>query len=553
MYIIFPPKSFGQNLWLNIKGAKSDETKTVDSLNYQKRHVDFKSLTTEVNNTQQTLYELGYIENEAYGIEKINDSTFSVKIALKRKFNSIRIYYDNETLNASTIKPISNEIFDGYFETPFNQVEKALNRINQKISENGLPFSKLNLSDIKIKNDSTIQAQLIIRSAKKPRSIDNIVLRGYEKFPKSFLKHYLKIKPGQVFDLTAIKNKTEQLANLNFAKELRSPEVLFSKDSTILYVYTEKTTSNAFDGFLGFGTNEDSNKLEFDGYLSLNLTNNLNFGESFRLLYKSDENDQKTFESNVTMPYVFNSPIGIEFALRIFKKDSSFTTTNQTAKINYQINAKHHIDLGITSTESSYLQSTNSPTLRDYDSNFFTISHQYNNLQASNVLFPIKSHFNIEIGIGKRKTESDSEKQTLLSLNASNIFNLNTKNSIYLRTTGAYLQSDSYFENELFRFGGINSIRGFEENSLFASLFGLINTEYRYQLANTVYIHTIFDAAYFDNKITSVQQKLFGFGFGFGLLTKAGLFKLNYANGKNENTNFKLSDSKVHLSLTAFF
>src|SRR5690606_8680474 len=132
------------------------------------------------------------------------------------------------------------------------------------------------------------------------RTIDDIVLKGYEKFPKSFLKHYLKIKPKQVFSLSAIKNKTEQRSNLNFAKELKPPEVLFSKDSTILYLYLGKTTSNAFDGFLGFGTNEDTNKLEFDGYLNLNLTNNLNFGETFRLLYKSDENDQKTFEASTT-------------------------------------------------------------------------------------------------------------------------------------------------------------------------------------------------------------------------------------------------------------
>jgi len=140
-----------------------------------------------------------------------------------------------------------------------------------------------------------------------------------------------------------------------------------------------------------------------------------------------------------------------------------------------------------------------------------------------------------------------------LNLDAFNIFNLNNKNAIYLRTKGSYLISDSYYENELFRFGGINSIRGFEENSLFASLFSFINSEYRFQLSNSIYIHSIFDAGYFENKITDTQQKLFGYGFGFGILTNAGLFKLNYANGKTEDSNFKLSNSKVHLSLTANF
>ena len=113
--------------------------------------------------------------------------------------------------------------------------------------------------------------------------------------------------------------------------------------------------------------------------------------------------------------------------------------------------------------------------------------------------------------------------------------------------------SDTYFENELLRFGGINSVRGFEENSFMASLFGVINTEYRYQLNNNIYIHSIIDLAYFENKITVQKEKLYGFGFGFGLLTKAGLFKMNYANGKSEHQQFKFANSKIHLSLIADF
>jgi hypothetical protein len=49
------------------------------------------------------------------------------------------------------------------------------------------------------------------------------------------------------------------------------------------------------------------------------------------------------------------------------------------------------------------------------------------------------------------------------------------------------------------------------------------------------------------------KQKLFGFGFGFGLLTNVGLFKFNYSGGKIENQMFKLSDSKIQISLSTTF
>ena len=131
--------------------------------------------------------------------------------------------------------------------------------------------------------------------------------------------------------------------------------------------------------------------------------------------------------------------------------------------------------------------------------------------------------------------------------------NLNNKNSIYLNVEGDMLFSDNYLFNELSRFGGINSIRGFEENSIFANLYSVLNTEYRYSLTPSIYIHTIADAAYYENDLDNLKEKLFGFGFGFGLVTKAGLLKFNYANGLSENQPFQFNNSKIHISLNAFF
>ena len=526
----------------------------IDSLSYVNIHSDYKSIDIELDSLQKTLYKAGYIENNIKSLRKINDTTFNAEFDLKKKFKTIYIHYNNVEVDASIIKAISKHVFDDYFQLSFSEVENALTFINSKISEKGNPFSKLHLSNIKIRDDSNIEAVLNVESAKKKRLINNIVIKGYDKFPKSYLKHYLKIKNKQVFDLNKIKNKTKHLNNLNFVKEIKSPEVLFSKDSTTLYLYLEKTKSNTFDGFLGFGTNEETNKLEFDGYLNLNLVNNLNFGESFKLLYKSDENDQKTFEVDLSLPYLFKSPIGVDLLLRIFKKDSTFTTTNQSAKLHYQISSKHKIYAGIISTESNNLLRENfASTISDFKTTYFTAAYQFLKSQSNNVLFPIQSKFYFETGFGNRKASNNTQKQNQLIVDAFNIFNLNQKNSIYFRINGANLISDTYFENELLRFGGINSIRGFEENSLFSNLYGLINTEYRFHINNSIYVNSIIDIAYFENKIINTKEKLFGYGFGFNILTKAGLFKFNYANGKTEDIKFKLSNSKVHLSLTSNF
>ncbi|KAA5828144.1 hypothetical protein FPF71_04725 [Algibacter amylolyticus] len=554
IYILFSLEGLSQNLILNIGGENELETLIIDSIGYVKFHKDYKSIRNETKAAQNKFSKLGYIENELFAIKRINDSTFHSTMHLKNKFDSLYIFYDNTKTDTSTLNLVSNDIYNDYFILKLQNIEKALNIINTEISQKGFPFSKVKLSQLEIKKNRTLKAQLITSNNTTKRTISNIKVQGYEKFPKSYLKHYLKIKQNQNFDIDNIKSKTEQLTNLNFANEVKAPEVLFLKDSTTLYLYLEKSKSNNFDGFLGFGTNEETNKLEFDGYLNLKLNNNLNFGESFSLRYKSDENDQKTFEVNTELPYLFNSPIGINLMLRIFKKDTSFTTVNQHVKINYQINSSSKIFAGITTTESNNtLNNNNSLNINDYNTTLYNLAYQYVKQQNNNLLFPISSKIYFETGIGNRITKDNKEKQSQISFELMKIINLNNKNSLYIKTNGNSLISNSYFENELLRFGGINSLRGFEENSLNATFYNLINTEYRYQLNNSIYIHSIIDAGYFENKTQSTKEKLFGYGFGFAILTKSGLLKLNYANGKNENTPFKLANSKLHFSLTANF
>jgi len=552
--LLFSVKLSSQNFYLKAKGETEYETQIIDSLNYIKTHSDFNSIKLETDSIQKALYRIGYIENTTAPIKKTNDSTFTTKFYLKKKFNTIYIYYKKNSIARPILNSISKNVFEDYFIINFSEIENVLSFINSEISNQGLPFSKLRLSNIEVRKNQILKAELIIESNIKKRKISNIIIKGYEKFPRSYLKHYLNIKPNQSFNLSIIKKKTEQLSDLKFANQIKAPEVLFSKDSTSLYIYLEKAKSNSFNGFLGFGTNEETNNLEFDGYLNLNLTNNLNFGETFRLLYKSDENDQKTFDTNLTLPYIFKSPIGIDLQLRIFKRDSSFSTISQSAKLHYQINSKHKIYAGLSNLESNNLLTENtSSSILDYKTSYSTFAYEFLKPQSYNYLFPINSKFYFETNFGKRKAVNEYQKQSQFTIDAFKTFNLNLKNSIYIRLNSSTLISDTYFENELFRFGGINSIRGFEENSLLASSFGIINSEYRLQLTNTIYINSITDIAYFENKILNTKEKLFGYGFGFGILTKAGLLKFNYANGKIENQKFKLSNSKIHISITTDF
>lgn len=549
---MFHTNLYSQTLYLSAEGASEKATNVIDSLYYKNTFKDFASLQEEANNIKTKLIKLGYIENELIGLNKQNDSTYRASYNLKHQYKTIRIYFDT-SINRNILKLISTNIKDNYVDIDITKLEETLKTLNSELSNQGDPFSILQLTNIKKQNNENLYSNLIISESLQKRTIDSIIIKGYEKFPKSYVKRYLKIKSNQPFNLATIKDKTSQLENLTFANQIKEPEVLFTKDSTLLYIYVEKQKSNAFDGFLGFGTNSETSKIEFNGYLNLNLVNNLNYGESLRLIYKSDESEQKTFNVKARLPYLFGSPVGTELALHIFKKDSTFITVSQSAKVQYQINPKNLVSAGIDAISSTNLLENTSLFVDDYKSIFYTLNYLFAKRQRFDRLFPINFQFDVISGFGNRAFEGQNESQVKFELDTYKIFNLNDRNSILIRISGAILNSDSYFENELFRFGGINSIRGFEENSLAANLFSVINTEYRYKVNNSLYIHSVIDASYLENDLINSKRKLFGYGFGFGLLTKSGLFKFNYSNGKGENQSFKLSDSKIHLSLTASF
>ena len=436
---------------------------------------------------------------------------------------------------------------------PLIQIEAFLNGLARLKSEEGIPFASVRLEDLKKVDDERLIARLTF-NARESRRIDGWVIKGYEKFPQSFLRYFAGVKRGQSFQREKLVKQNDVLDRLGFVKSLKPPEALFKKDSTIIYFYFEKTNNNLFDGILGFATNEETQKLEFNGYLDLELNNNLNFGEQLRINYKADGREQQNFSAAVKLPYLFKSPIGLSAELKIFKRDSTFSTTEQQIRAYYQTSPQTRLYIGYKNYESNDLleEPLAGTNVEDFNAIFFLIGGEFS-IAQSNPFFPMKTFIGLESEIGKRETQTQIENQLRLSGAAYHNFNLNSQNSIYIGNTTGYLQSDSYLGNDLYRFGGINNLRGFNENSIDASLYTVINTEYRYQFSNALYVNSLLDFGYFENEVLNLQEELYSFGFGLGLNTQSGILKLNIANGLSTNQDFDLAQTKVHLLFTTRF
>jgi len=544
---LFGGKTAAQNLYLKISGSNDSETKIIDSIGYEKKHKSQKSITEATNLFANKLNKKGYLDSKIIEKNKLNDSVFEYKYQLGKRINYARIYIG---VNFTEFIPQTYTSKNDSVTVPFEEIDFFLNAILKQLESKGYAMAKTKLSSIEKKNHY-ISASLSLNT-ESPRSINDIVINGYPKFPEGHKKNILRLYKNKTFNQKSLEKIFTDFEKYRFVKQQKYPEILFTRDSTKIYVYLEKAKPNSFDGYLGF-TNDENEKLVVSGYLDLTLNNILNSGEKIALYWKSDGQDQKTFNLNLELPYIFKSPFGIKADLNIFKQDSTFQNTRTNLELGYYFNYNTRLYLGYQSTESSDIQNINSASINDYESSFITTALEYTNFANSDFLFPEKTNITLKTGSGKRNANSGNDNQFYISLLAKHNFYLNPKNIIQVKTQNFYLKSNQYITNELYRFGGINSVRGFNENSLQANTFSSLLTEYRYVATTNLYVHTILDYGFFNDTTTNTKENLLGIGFGFGLLTKNGLFNLIYANGSTKNQEAKLSNSIVHISFKANF
>ncbi|NDP27984.1 MAG: hypothetical protein GZ087_11240 [Flavobacterium sp.] len=553
----FGTNCFAQTFQLKIIGSSTSENKIIDSLKYSSLHINAKAITEEVNTMSERLSKIGYIENQLLENTRKNDSSYIAKFSLGERIKSIHIYIgrNHEINNIVSLDKKKDTLI-----MPYGEIESFLNTTLHKLEQNGFALAKLKLINIQKKNNS-LYAELQFDFGQQ-RQLNAIVVKFGESnkkssFPEGHLKQINRKYHNSTFNQDIVRKIREDFDKFRFVNQIKNPEILFTQDTTKVYVYLEKRKSNTFDGYVGF-TNNEKSKLVFNGYLDLALENSLKVGEQFSLYWKSDGNKQKTFRASIDLPYIFKSPIGVKSQINIFKQDSIFQNTKTSVDLGYFVDYNTRIYLGYQSTESSDIQNTNSSSISDYNNSFTTVNIEYAKFDFLNSTFPKKTNLSITMGLGNRTTAdfaetAGSSKQTFININAMHNFYWNTKNCFNINYQNYFLKSDTYIVNELYRFGGIKSIRGFAENSLQANFMTSIITEYRYIVSPDLYLHSILDYGYYKDTTANNKGNLLGFGLGMGLRTKNGLLKLAFANGSNEGQKIKFLNTIVTLSYNIEF
>lgn len=542
-FILFSVKGLlAQDLILQLTSNDQKESLILKKIDYVKEHKDSITIHLEINKVSEYLKNLGYFTNTVDKIEQIK-TTYTAHFSLNSKTENALIKVNSDSrIYLKEFKIINNRV-----SIPLHKLQSTLYNISKQLDKEGKSFSKVQLHNISIQKD-TLFANLDINKTKK-RVINKVIIKGYEKFPKSYLKNYFNIGDSTIFNQSKIEEIAEASKSINFISVIKPPETLFTTDSTMVYLYFKKKESHSFDGIASFTTKEDG-KVLFNGNVDLKLNNLLNKGELFELFWNRIGEERQELRLTSKTPYILNSKFSPEISFSIYQQDSTFINTNFHSRISYHIYPETQLAISYHSESSENLKQNNVENVDTYNNSFIGLQFKYN-IPKNDFFYNERLLIKINPSYGKRKIGQQLLNQFKIEATASYLWDINFRNSIYIKNKTFHLNSSSFLYNELYRIGGVNSIRGFNEQSIFSSSFSFFNMEYRLLTSEKSYLYTITDIARV--KTMTNNENLLGIGLGYLFAAKNSQINISSALGRNSSKGFDFNQTKLAINWTSFF
>ena len=542
-FLFFLNEIHSQELVLKIEASLAKNNPILHQIDYQKRHQDSTTLSLEIHRVEQHLKMMGYYSIRIQETITQQDTTIA-KYSLGDKIETISI-----ATNPSHLEFLQKfNLEKGILKIPSEKLTTTLEEISNQLEQKGYSFAEVSLYNTKIK-EGILFADLQILPASK-RSIQKVVVKGYEKFPSSYIKHFLKIDAQTPFQKATLREVSKKIAALPFVTETKPAATLFKKDSTLLYLYLKKKQNSSFDGLINFNANE-AGKIELQGYLDIQLQSIFNKGEELALLWNRFDQKRQELKIKTTTPFLLNSPISNRLEFSLYKQDSSFLNTNFKTDFNIYLNERLQLGVDVEWSSSQTTLIDNSPgNTAAFSSQFAGLTLHYT-IPLNDVFSSQKINLRINPQFGQRTSNIATSNQFKIDLFASYLFEISPRNRFYLANTTGYLNSDSYLTNELYRIGGVKSIRGFNEQSIFASKYSFFTFEYHFLTSPTSFAYMLTDFGKFQD--LNSTKKIYGIGSGYQFKANNTLVNLSYTVGKINSQKLDVKQSKISLNLTTFF
>jgi len=457
--------------------------------------------------------------------------------------------------------------------------------IIRELANMGYPKAKVKVTPLFISKD---EYDILISIAPGPLvAMDDIVLQGDSILSTRFLRSYLFWKKDEPFAKEIFDDVAGRLTNLPYAKLKKAPELGLEYDKAQLILALGKEKANVFDFILGVlpsGGDQDR-KVIFSVYLNTVLHNTLKQGEKLSVKFVNTKPKTQELNIDIEYPYISSWPFGLVGGMQLYRDEDTHIDLKYRVGSILQTFKRTSVTLYWERNSSSLLnpdttsliQELKLPDELDFVTNRLGLSARYEDVDY--IFAPRKGVITeITATAGQKKIQRN---QSLLnyegkgievgklydSLGANQIqlelkhdlqyhLRLSKRLSVAWMLKGQYFLSDQkLLLNELYRIGGSNLLRGFDEQFFSVNQYSMMTNELRYFIDRRSYFSAFIDVAYLRrNTLNSVEEGwVNGFGLGMNFQTTVGLFNLNYALGSGLGIPFDISRGKIHFGYVSLF
>jgi outer membrane protein assembly factor BamA len=533
--------------------------------------------------TIPTLLQIkGYITGSVDSSE-IDSSGASVHLflGLQYKWAKINTLPKDEDILSAVRWPKSSFKNSGM---DWNAVKNWQEQILTYLENNGYPFAKIVLDSITIQ-ENQVEALLKIDRGYLYK-LDSIRLWGNAKISKEFLQRYLELPDGSIFNKQKILDASKKIRQITYVEEEQPSSISFQATGSALNLYLKAKKNSQVNLLVGFLPNSNAGegkKFLITGEANILLRNALGAGETIGLNWQQLQIKSPRLNILYDHPFLFKSPLGLNYTMDMFRKDSTFLNINMQLGANYIVSGSQSAMVFVQRRQSilngidtfRIKQMKRLPAEADVSSTNLGVSYNFNTTDYR--FNPHKGNeLMITVAAGKKKIKKNNQVLELkdpafdynqlydtVKLNtyqfrfngsAAHYFPVTKQTALKTGINAGFLQSGNYFLNELFQIGGYKLLRGFTEESEYVSQYIIGTLEYRYLIGVNSNFFVFVDGGWAKNPVQLVSNHTYlGTGLGMAFETKAGIFNLAWAIGKRNDSELNLRQSKLHFGFVNYF
>jgi outer membrane protein assembly factor BamA len=435
-----------------------------------------------------------------------------------------------------------------------DQITDEIDILLSSMENIGYPFSTIEIRSTSLLEDE-FQLELELKSGTKI-TYDSIKIVPRELLKYSFISKYLELEYGHIYDEQDIKSISSKIDRLPFV-DLKSVKTEFQLKMAKIHLDLEERKVNTFDGILGAAPSADGSGIDFTGELDLNVKNLFHSAKELSINWLKPNVGSQQLHASYLHPILLGSPLDFYFGFDQLRQDTSYA--NRSLQLALDVHPTNNLSARFT-YENKLGNELQEGTSRsgNFKINYYGLSLDWHLLD--NLFFP-KNGIRVKLSssIGRKEILEDNHPQPQSS-QYNMMFKFEGYKKIgrsvaYVSSNNGLLINDYLFLNDLYRIGGLRTIRGFNELEFFGSKYTLINLEWRYYMASDSYLVAFYDQAFISYSIASgsFSDQPGGLGIGMNFSTDSGQFSLLYALGKREGESFSFDSSKLHFGYTAYF